>query len=213
MDTNNTNDTPQVRESFTFYRSFYDAIKSMPSKVQAELYAAVMDYALYGIVPTGLSEIAYGVFILIKPTLDVNNARFANGKKGGRRRVPTIDVSSLVPPPAPAAPLRPKYSASFEDEVAQLKQDTIWLEQGVCMKFGISACEAHALLDEYLSHLNSMCADKPHDSYGDAQRHFCSWYRREKTPFEGKSDSKSKVEPSNDTPDYGFNGGFGGTDI
>lgn len=233
MDANITNDSPQVRvtdkvalqsrESFTFYRSFYEAIKSMPPKVQPELYTAVMEYALFGIEPVNLSEIAYGVFVLIKPTLDVNNARFANGKKGGRRRVPNINVSPLASPPAPSVPLRSKYSASFESEVAQMKQDVAWLEQGVCMKFGISACEAHALLDEYLSHLNSMCADKPHDSYGDAQRHFCSWYRQKElytkslcsaeNLFESKAYSKNKVEPSDSTPDYGFSGGFGGKDI
>ena len=33
-----------------------------------------------------LSEVAKGMFTLIKPNIDVNTARFENGKKGGRKR-------------------------------------------------------------------------------------------------------------------------------
>ena len=33
------------RESFIFYRSFYEAIKCMPQDVQAEIYPAICEYA------------------------------------------------------------------------------------------------------------------------------------------------------------------------
>ena len=36
------------RESFIFYRSFYEAIKCMPQDVQAEIYPAICEYALFG---------------------------------------------------------------------------------------------------------------------------------------------------------------------
>ena len=54
----------------------------MPSEVQAEIYPAIVEYALNGKEPKGLSDIAKGVFILIKPVMDANNARSEGGKKG-----------------------------------------------------------------------------------------------------------------------------------
>lgn len=71
------------RDSFKFAKSYYDAIKRMPYEVQAEIYPALVEYALFGKQPKTLSDIAMGVFTLIKPTIDVNTTRYKNGKKGG----------------------------------------------------------------------------------------------------------------------------------
>lgn len=73
-----------MRESFVFYRSFYDAIKDLPRDVQGEIYTAIMEYSLYGKETENLKPIARSVFTLMKPQIDVNNKRFENGKKGGR---------------------------------------------------------------------------------------------------------------------------------
>lgn len=73
-----------MRESFIFYRSFYDAIKDLPRDVQGEIYTAIMEYSLYGKETENLKPIARSVFTLMKPQIDVNNKRFENGKKGGR---------------------------------------------------------------------------------------------------------------------------------
>lgn len=66
-----------------FYRSFYEAIKELPRDVQGEIYTAIMEYSLYGKETENLKPIARSVFVLIKPTLDANNARYLNAKKGG----------------------------------------------------------------------------------------------------------------------------------
>ena len=73
-----------MRDSFVFYRSFYDAIKDLPRDVQGEIYTAIMEYSLYGKETENLKPIAHSVFTLMKPQIDVNNKRFENGKKGGR---------------------------------------------------------------------------------------------------------------------------------
>lgn len=72
-----------MRDSFVFYRSFYEAIKELPRDVQGEIYTAIMEYSLYGRETENLKPIARSVFVLIKPTLDANNARYLNAKKGG----------------------------------------------------------------------------------------------------------------------------------
>ena len=73
-----------MRDSFVFYRSFYDAIKDLPRDVQGEIYTAIMEYSLYGKETENLKPIARSVFTLMKPQIDVNNKRFKKKKKGGR---------------------------------------------------------------------------------------------------------------------------------
>lgn len=70
-------------DSMIFYKSFYEAVKELTPKQQAEIYNAVFSYGLEGIEPK-LSGISATVFKLIKPQIDANTKRRENGKKGGR---------------------------------------------------------------------------------------------------------------------------------
>ena len=72
------------RDSFVFYRSFYEAIRRQPKKVQADIYNTIADYALNGTEPTQASDAVLSIFLLIKPQIDANNHRYTAGKKGGR---------------------------------------------------------------------------------------------------------------------------------
>jgi hypothetical protein len=74
-----------MRESFVFYRSFYDAIKGLPLEQQAKIYNAISEYCFYQKQPK-LDKISQSFFTLIKPQLDASNKRWEqcviNGKKG-----------------------------------------------------------------------------------------------------------------------------------
>lgn len=76
------------KDSFVFYRSFYDAIQNIPKDSQLELYSALFEYAFNGEEPEFSDGIAKAMFVLIKPNIDSANARYQanyeNGKKGGR---------------------------------------------------------------------------------------------------------------------------------
>lgn len=72
-----------MRDSFVFYRSFYEAIRDLPRDVQGEIYTAIMEYGLYGKETEQLKPIARSIFILLKPIIDANNSRHENAKKGG----------------------------------------------------------------------------------------------------------------------------------
>ena len=72
------------RESFVFYRSFYEGIKELPRDIQGEVLTAIMEYGLNGVTTEKQKQITKAMFALIKPQLDANNQRFENGKKGGR---------------------------------------------------------------------------------------------------------------------------------
>ena len=76
------------RESFIFYRSFYDAMADISDKDKLKLYDAICKYALYN-EETKLTGIASTLFKLIKPQLEANNKRFEDGKKGGRPKKET----------------------------------------------------------------------------------------------------------------------------
>jgi len=69
------------RESFIFYRSFYEAICELPENNQLELYNAILLYSLEFKEPK-LTGISRTIWILIKPQIDANNKRYINGCKG-----------------------------------------------------------------------------------------------------------------------------------
>lgn len=71
------------RESMVFYRSFYEAIKDLPDIELAQAFRAIAEYGLNGIALecSGSARVALKMAM---PQIDKNNARYENGKKGGR---------------------------------------------------------------------------------------------------------------------------------
>ena len=71
-----------MRESFIFYRSFYEALEGMDKESQADCLMALAKYALTG--ETGEMKPVVKMFLMMaKPQIDANNKRFENGCKGG----------------------------------------------------------------------------------------------------------------------------------
>lgn len=69
------------RESFIFYRSFFDALVGMDKENQADCLMAIADYALNGKDPT-LTPAVRMFFTLVKPQLDANQKKYESGCKG-----------------------------------------------------------------------------------------------------------------------------------
>lgn len=65
------------REQFTFYRSYYEAIKCLPQKDQTKVLMAICAYALDETAPS-LSGVPLSVFTLIRPTLDSGRNKAMN---------------------------------------------------------------------------------------------------------------------------------------
>ncbi len=96
------------RESFVFYRSFYEGIKELPRDIQGEVLTAIMEYGLNGVTTENQKPITKAIFALIKPQLDANNQRFENGKlgaehgkKGGRPRKEKPQENPTITPKKP----------------------------------------------------------------------------------------------------------------
>ena len=90
-----------MRNSFIFYKSFYEAIKKIPEEYQLELYNAIFSYSLEGIDPIGLSPVSEAIFILMKPNIDSSQRKYEasvkNGKKGGRPKKETQEKPNNNP--------------------------------------------------------------------------------------------------------------------
>lgn len=85
-----------AKDSFVFYRSFYEAINELPEKEQLEIYRNIASFALdfESEILTGISK---AVFALIKPQLEANNKKYENGKKGGRPKNETVGFEEEKP--------------------------------------------------------------------------------------------------------------------
>ena len=78
-----------MRESFIFYRSFWDAIKELSPEDREKSLTAIMEYALNDKIDHDLKGVSQAIFSLTKPQIDANNRRYENGKRGGRPKKET----------------------------------------------------------------------------------------------------------------------------
>lgn len=71
------------RDSFVFYRSFFESIEKLSKKDKLTLYSHLCKYAL-GEKTEEIEGVPAAIFDLIKPQIDANFRRYENGLKGGR---------------------------------------------------------------------------------------------------------------------------------
>ena len=69
-----------TRDSFIFYRSFYESINHLPEDQQLQIYKAISSYSL-DFKDVKLEGIPNAIFTLIKPQLEANRKRYLNGIK------------------------------------------------------------------------------------------------------------------------------------
>jgi hypothetical protein len=75
------------KDSFIFYKSFYDALKMLDDNAdKIRVIDALCDYAFYGLSEKGdaLEGIGKAIFIIAQPLIDATIKNYENGKKGGR---------------------------------------------------------------------------------------------------------------------------------
>ena len=115
------------RESFVFYRSFYEGIKELPRDIQGEVLTAIMEYGLNGVTTENQKQITKAMFALIKPQLDANNQRFENGKKGGRPKASCNQTETKTKPKQNRN--KTKHEPNVNDNVNVNDNDISFLEK------------------------------------------------------------------------------------
>jgi hypothetical protein len=84
------------KESFVFYRSFYEAIQMLPSEDRLQIYDAISELALNGN-QTETTGYASVVMKLVEPQILANNRKYDNACKGGRPKTkPKPNVNGNV---------------------------------------------------------------------------------------------------------------------
>lgn len=78
-----------ARDSFIFYRSYYEAMSGLKDKDKLQLFNAISELSLNEN-EVKLSGICKNIFTAIKPQIIANSERYENGKKGGRPQKKTI---------------------------------------------------------------------------------------------------------------------------
>lgn len=73
-----------MKESFVFYRTFYEAISEVPEESQLELFKAICEYSLNNKLPELENKISKVIFKLIKPNIDSAKARYERAVEGGK---------------------------------------------------------------------------------------------------------------------------------
>ena len=77
------------RDSFIFYKSWWDAVGLLPGEVRGEVLTAIIEYGLLGETNSPRGNTTKAILELIKPQIEANNAKYDNGRKGGRPRTDT----------------------------------------------------------------------------------------------------------------------------
>jgi len=75
----------EKRGQFTFYRSFWDALRLLSKRDRLPIIEAIVHYALNGEEMTGLQPGQEAFFLLCKPTLDASRKKAVSGKQGGSK--------------------------------------------------------------------------------------------------------------------------------
>ena len=77
-----------MRDSFIFYRSFFEASKPLNNEMKAEFFEAILEFA-FNQNETEMQPMVKAMFSLVKPQLEANQKRYENGLKGGRSKTKT----------------------------------------------------------------------------------------------------------------------------
>lgn len=83
------------RDSFVFYRSFFESIQEYDDEQFARCVRALLNLSLNGVEYTGDDVITRLFIAMAKPQIEKNNKRYENGKKGGKYGVQGADYGKL----------------------------------------------------------------------------------------------------------------------
>ena len=83
-----------ARDSFIFYRSYYEAMSGLKDKDKLQIFNAISELSLNNN-EIKLTGICKNIFTAIKPQIVANSERYENGKKGGRPKKETIGFKKI----------------------------------------------------------------------------------------------------------------------
>lgn len=175
-----------MRDSTIIYRSFYEAIKDLPADNQAEVWAAIFEYAL-NFKQLELNGISATVFKLIKPQLDANIKRYNNGKKPKsnqnvskteaklKQKVSEVEANKNVNENANEnLNANENYKAVFTKQLLESETDIEAIQVSTRIKV------TPEILKQYCAHLTT--EGKEHHHYNEFKKHLRNWLTKRPEP-------------------------------
>lgn len=194
-----------MRDSFVFYRSFFEALQDVPIEERACIYDAICAYSLNDIEPK-LTGMQLAIFKLIRPNIDSNKRKYENGKKGasfgkkgGRPKKDNPSQTPTKPQDNPSQTrnvdddvdanntlskeesVREEANKSFNSQSIkeQLLSDETWKES-VCMQSTLGVSFISMLpdqLDKFIAYIVSIGEERSISNISDAKRRFTYWWQ------------------------------------
>lgn len=88
----------EQRDSFIFYRSFFEAIEKLGQKNRLKAFDAIIKYGLNGKEDTNLTRSVSLVFTMAKPQIDANRRKHSNKvRRNAQANSKETDTSSTKP--------------------------------------------------------------------------------------------------------------------
>ena len=75
------------RKSFSFYQSFYEALKTLDDEQRLKAYDYIVTYGITWKEPIEEKSYAYTMFVLAKPHIDANNRKYVRRLKTLNERI------------------------------------------------------------------------------------------------------------------------------
>lgn len=86
------------RKQFTFYESFYEAVRRLGKRDQRTVLMAITEYGLFGETSEELSNAAMATFVLVRPVLDSGRKKAEGGAKKRKDTGKIAEASGKAPP-------------------------------------------------------------------------------------------------------------------
>lgn len=167
------------RGQFTFYRSYYEAIKQLPKKEQANVLLAICAYALDEETPK-LTGTAAAIFMLVKPTLDASKRKAESGKAGGSAK--QTGSKREAKPKQTAREKEIEKEVEVEDEIEIENENECYGGGGSC-----AGAPTFKEVCAYAELMDSVRFFDPNELYaGDVAGEFWQHYERDGWKIEGK---------------------------
>ena len=112
------------KQSFIFYRSFFEAIKNLDDKKRLKMYDLITNFALNSEEIDNKFEICEQLFTLIKPQLFANNKRYEDGKKGGR---PKKEKTTGFSEKKPNENVNENVNENAQSEKKEIKKEKVFI--------------------------------------------------------------------------------------
>jgi len=106
----------ETKDSFIFYRSFFEAASALPDTERLHLMDAICEFGLNHN-ELKLDALSKAMFCLIKPQLEANHKRWVNGNKGGRPKALEPEVKDKKKPKRNQNKTKPKPNKNVNDNV------------------------------------------------------------------------------------------------